>query len=290
MAKTTSPSTARKRKCTHCGKTKFLASFPVAERKNSCVYYRHVCKECRVGYERGWREENKVHFQAYRSRYYKENQPAILQRVKKWQIDNREYKLAYQRAWYLANSERLKAKQRNYNAENPEVAKAYREKNKEALSRGYREWRLQNRPHILRYAVKWRTENRDHARAYAIAYNKKNPETKRLSEAKRRARKRGGEGKVTVNELMNLFKTQRGKCTYCSIALKGNFQIDHIIPLARGGLHLLSNLQLLCPPCNRHKHAKTHDEYLLYLSKIGNQLKAIISRSTRTRATTARVG
>ncbi|MDX2257246.1 MAG: HNH endonuclease [Pseudanabaenaceae cyanobacterium bins.39] len=33
-------------------------------------------------------------------------------------------------------------------------------------------------------------------------------------------------------------------------------QVDHIIPLAQGGTHDLSNLQTLCAECNRRKSDK----------------------------------
>ena len=32
-----------------------------------------------------------------------------------------------------------------------------------------------------------------------------------------------------------------------------NLEIDHVVPLARGGSNRLENLQLLCRDCNRRK-------------------------------------
>lgn len=52
-----------------------------------------------------------------------------------------------------------------------------------------------------------------------------------------------------------LLVLQRGLCAACKEVLK-KFHVDHIVPLALGGAHEPSNLQLLCPPCNRSKHAK----------------------------------
>ena len=43
------------------------------------------------------------------------------------------------------------------------------------------------------------------------------------------------------------------KCWICG----GPFQeIDHVIPLAKGGLHTLSNLRPSCTYCNRSKGTK----------------------------------
>jgi len=38
-------------------------------------------------------------------------------------------------------------------------------------------------------------------------------------------------------------------CRKCK-AVTSNLQIDHVIPISKGGTNELDNLQLLCPPCN----------------------------------------
>jgi 5-methylcytosine-specific restriction endonuclease McrA len=43
--------------------------------------------------------------------------------------------------------------------------------------------------------------------------------------------------------------------------------LDHVIPLAWGGLHDISNLCLACPTCNLRKHIKTGDEFREQLKK-----------------------
>ena len=39
--------------------------------------------------------------------------------------------------------------------------------------------------------------------------------------------------------------------------MKGNWEIDHILPVAQGGQHLSANLQVLCKRCNQGKGART---------------------------------
>lgn len=53
-----------------------------------------------------------------------------------------------------------------------------------------------------------------------------------------------------------------GRCRYCGDDLKGQGEIDHITPVARGGSGRKGNLTLACRSCNRSKLAKTLDEFL----------------------------
>ena len=54
-----------------------------------------------------------------------------------------------------------------------------------------------------------------------------------------------------------LFGKQQGYCKACGENFRYEmFQVDHIVPKARGGTDDMDNLQLLCGPCNRTKHAK----------------------------------
>ena len=44
-------------------------------------------------------------------------------------------------------------------------------------------------------------------------------------------------------------------CAFCGTTSrhKGRFQIDHIVPMVKGGLTVEENLQLLCRTCNMRK-------------------------------------
>lgn len=60
------------------------------------------------------------------------------------------------------------------------------------------------------------------------------------------------------NHIQEMLQAQRGMCNgwprgSCVALLEYGYQIDHIVPLARGGRHELSNLQLLCRRCNTRK-------------------------------------
>jgi hypothetical protein len=48
-----------------------------------------------------------------------------------------------------------------------------------------------------------------------------------------------------------VFIRDNGQCQHCGAT--ENLEIDHIIPVSRGGSSTENNLQVLCAPCNRSK-------------------------------------
>ena len=51
----------------------------------------------------------------------------------------------------------------------------------------------------------------------------------------------------------------QGCCEYCKSQIRfspNSFEIDHIVPINRGGLSRLENLALACPQCNSRKSDK----------------------------------
>ena len=79
---------------------------------------------------------------------------------------------------------------------------------------------------------------------------------KRLHQNKRKALKiSSGDNSITRRTIESMIATQRGKCNLCKKILI-NFHIDHIFPLAKGGKHIIGNIQILCPTCNMKKGAK----------------------------------
>ena len=75
-----------------------------------------------------------------------------------------------------------------------------------------------------------------------------------------------------VSDKRDLFVEQKGKCTGCGIALPyAYFEVDHIHPRAKGGGDERSNLQMLCPPCNRHKGTRSQEEFMSTVVRIEDQ-------------------
>jgi 5-methylcytosine-specific restriction endonuclease McrA len=62
-----------------------------------------------------------------------------------------------------------------------------------------------------------------------------------------------GLGKLSKDIVKILLTSQNCKCVYCQIDISVDRHIDHIVPIALGGLNVDSNVQLVCPPCNMKK-------------------------------------
>lgn len=87
-------------------------------------------------------------------------------------------------------------------------------------------------------------------------WRESNEDLMAIYDRKRRAKRRGAAGNHTAKELSNLFEKQKGLCANCRKSLKTSYHVDHVLPLALGGSHWITNIQLLCPPCNQRKGAK----------------------------------
>lgn len=154
---------------------------------------------------------------------------------------------------YLKHKEKRIEYVINYRKENAEKIKKYREseknktnralnrqKNKKIINKKEREYRLKN---IIKFRINQR-----------IKGNKRRLLIKSTHE-------------IYTYKDINLLKTkQSNKCIYCYKNIKNKYHIDHIVPLSKGGIDSIKNIQILCPLCNMKKHNK---DPLLFANNIG---------------------
>lgn len=118
-------------------------------------------------------------------------------------------------------------------------------------------------------ATAWHRNNTDRRRQYMALWKKKNPGKTSAYSRRREHSKRLGRTEHTsreVAEFYNLVQTvERASCYICGkIIPKGKRTVDHIIPLAKGGLHAVCNLAIACRSCNCSKaHRLPEDVGLL---------------------------
>lgn len=86
---------------------------------------------------------------------------------------------------------------------------------------------------------------------------KRSVEYRKRKNSRRRSRKNNSSGTHTAEQLRELLKKQKYRCANCFTAFKKTgYHVDHIIALAKGGTNWITNIQLLCPPCNIRKSDK----------------------------------
>lgn len=98
-----------------------------------------------------------------------------------------------------------------------------------------------NRDTIIQNVKAWAARNPERRHAIANSYKHR-----------RRAVEAGG---MSGPELTAWVRKQKKICYWCSAACERDFQVDHYVPLSKGGAHLASNLVVACGDCNRRKNA-----------------------------------
>lgn len=97
--------------------------------------------------------------------------------------------------------------------------------------------------------------NRERLDARATARRLANPEPGRArSRARRHLVRAGGGDRIDPR---SIFERDEGICGICKQPVPPDrYEIDHIIPISRGGRHVESNLQTAHVSCNRRKGAR----------------------------------
>ena len=140
----------------------------------------------------------------------------------------------------LPRAERYKKWVKN----NPEKRKAINKRH---------EQKLENK---IKHAERQKVYRQKNPNAYRD-WISKNPDKALSKNTKRRlALDPANTLQISKKEVIRLYNS---KCFYCGSTEK--MQIDHAVPLARGGRHSIGNLLPACEMCNKSKHSKTIMEF-----------------------------
>ncbi len=240
----TVPSLTRFKVCTKCGCTKPATLEFFQRRKGARHGLRANCRHCMTLRNRDHRKRNRARLVEERKAYY-------------WA--NREDGMAKAKAWSEANKARKAENDRLYKEENREAIEERRRlhyaANRAAALEDSRQRYEANKAQRIEATRLWAEANPEKVRSY-----------RRKSNAKRRAMLNGAEHEpYTDAEIHALWHTQQGSCVYCQTPLFGEYHVDHVVPISRGGADKLENLALACPHCNRRKHAKPVEEFIAQL-------------------------
>lgn len=161
----------------------------------------------------------------YKKKYYEKNKDKILENSreyrKKYYSERKEYYKKYKKEYYKNNKEKMNDATKQHYIDNK---KWYKEYQKE-----YRK--------TEKYKIS--TKNTNHNRRKQI----KNTNKKE---------------RITLEQWQEILKLQNNKCIGCGREFNDELKptLDHIIPLSKGGLHTIDNIQALCQSCNSKKGAK----------------------------------
>ena len=176
----------------------------------------------------------KAKLKAYKREYYLNNKERIDAANKKWQLENRDSELARLKKWKRDNKEREAASQKKWQLENKEHTAAYQKKhylkNKELVKAKVKKWQLDNKGRYAASLANYRAK-----KFRATVYM--SPEMKRK-----------------VAEVYQIAQE-------ASITTGYDWDVDHIVPLSKGGLHTLNNLQVVPAGWNRSKGNTNCDRY-----------------------------
>lgn len=223
------------KRCCECGELKALGDFsPDRRAKDGRV---SACKQCTCA------------------------------RVKKYYAENREERKAKANAHYHANRDRILAQQRAYN-ERVKQRRSAKEKARRAeqrAARGAERARTapERRRRRLQYCLAHYYANRNKHAERQRKWRQENPGLNAEKERRRRARKRSRVGDLNAVKAFYTFvrDARRLRCYWCHKWVpKADRQVDHIIPLVRGGEHAAANLCCACSHCNISKGAKLPDQ------------------------------
>lgn len=119
-------------------------------------------------------------------------------------------------------------------------------KTKGEQSKKKKEWYAKNREHKLSKGKEWRANNLDAAHAIWHRY---------------KARKTNNGGSFTAKEWEELvdFYSPDGRCLCCKE--KRKLHKDHVVPIIKGGVNNIGNIQPLCKTCNSSKGGNRDTDY-----------------------------
>jgi len=173
------------------------------------------------------------------------------------------------RRYYQANRDRLIEYRRRYRQDNYDKIREWQIDHKED-AREYAQRRYWEKPEKRREASRtYHRANRERLLAAQYEYRQENQDKRRIYEQNRRARLRGNGGLLPTDAFSILFEEQEGRCYLCGELLYASFDdpvdLEHKVPVSRGGSNDLSNVGLAHSRCNHEKHTKTEVEF--YASK-----------------------
>lgn len=211
-----------------------------------------VCSKCKIekpkeafykraGSKDGLRTECRECENSRSRSAYNSNPEYHRTRASNWRNENPEKHSASKRAWKKANPDKVKA-----------YEKKHYQNNSEKIIERTKKYYLNNRDKVLETKRIYQQKNAELIREYKKQWSMANSE--KVSDARHRYRTKKHENGIFKIRNKFLKRLYASPCVNCGAT--DNMSADHIIPVAKGGVHSEGNLQPLCIPCNSSKQDK----------------------------------
>jgi len=213
--------------------------------KKEAAAYRRKNKDKIAAAKVIYNKNNKEKIAAYEATYREENKERISAQRAAYRVDHKDEISDYNAEYYSKHSDEIKANAAAWLLENEGYQAVYYDAHKEEKAIYGAEW-YENNKDVRR---EWVANNRDKRRSY---------------EAKRRAII----ASATIGDLDEIKEIYRQAeedegiiCYLCGEEIElGDRNVDHFIPISKGGSHSPENLRITHAFCNFKKHDKMPEE------------------------------
>jgi len=242
------------KKCTKCKELKPTTEF--SRNKATKDKLRPCCKACDAIQRNKHYQSHKKESALYRKEYYEEHREEILLNAKRYTQTNKEEISTKRKIHYQSHRQEIL-----------DQSKRSHEKHKDNVIAYQKEYRKTHKEETIAYMKPYRrkyyqdNKNEINARHRAYAKTTNGKKAMRKGGAKYRALKFNAKNEdFCLNEIL---ERDDYICQLCGKKTRPDFKnpshplypnVDHIVPLSKGGEHTRKNTQCLCYRCNTQKH------------------------------------
>ena len=215
--------------CTRCNQSLSIDLFH--KMTSAKTGYASACKLCIKQSSKDYRQTNSDKLKIINANYYQKNKLVILEKQRLYIASTQEARKLYRVTWRERNRIAIRNYANNYSKNNPEKLLTYRsnksleQKEKDKIAK--RRWAKNNQKLVNEKTLRYRAKKSNN-----------------------------GVYKIAISKILKLYQSP---CFYCGT--KSQIELDHVIPIARGGQHSIGNLVAACRACNGSKGSKTIMEW-----------------------------